>query len=159
MLSYSVLFINKMLCTAEAFSGIWTKLLEQKLVTIKKNNLKFGTNFENLGLMFPKRIFLVQNKRIEHRHKIPQIWISRSTKFHLKQAVLSQIYPKKVFLVQNRANENYHRIQHIWIILRTKFHLEQLVLIFWAKFVLKGYFQFKIEKLNITIEFSIFELD
>lgn len=126
-----------MLCTAEAFSGIWTKLLEQKLVTIKKNNLKFGTNFENLGLMFPKRIFLVQNKRIEHRHKIPQIWISWSTKFHLKQAVLSQIYPKKVFLVQNRANENHHRIQHIWIILDPNFHLKQIILILWSKFTQK----------------------
>ena len=64
MLSYSVLFINKMLCTAEAFSGIWTKLLEQKLVILKKNNLKFGTNFENLGLMFPKGYFWSKIKEL-----------------------------------------------------------------------------------------------
>ena len=137
-----------MLCTAEAFSGIWTNLLKQKLVTIKKNNLKFWTNYENLGLIFPKKL-VIQNKRIYHHHQIPQFWISRSAKFHLKRTVLNQIYPKRIFLVQNRANENHHRIQHIWIIFSTKFHLEQSVLIFRAKFVLKGYFRFKIGKLNI----------
>ena len=44
------------------------------------------------------------------------------------------------------------------ISLGTKFRLKQTILIIWTKFFQKGYFQSKAEKLNITIEFCIFEL-
>ena len=43
-------------------------------------------------------------------------------------------------------------------ILDTKFQLKLTILIFWTKFAKKGYFQSKAEKLNIPIEFCIFEL-
>ena len=39
MLPYSVLLINKTLCRAEALPEIWTNLPEQKLATVKLNNL------------------------------------------------------------------------------------------------------------------------
>ena len=42
--------------------------------------------------------------------------------------------------------------------LATKFHLKLTILIFWTKFGQKGYFRSKTEKVNITIEFCIFEL-
>ena len=52
MISYSVLFINKKLRRAEAFSEILTNLPKQKLEVMKLNNLKNlvvtlinGTNF------------------------------------------------------------------------------------------------------------------
>ena len=71
MSSYSVLFINKKLCRAKTFSGILTNL-PKKLAAIKLINLnKSYKNFKNLEPIFPKRIFLVQNKRNEHNDQIP----------------------------------------------------------------------------------------
>ena len=63
------------------------------------------------------------------------------------------------FLNQICSNSKHHR----WILdfrnsLDTKFQLKLTILIFWTKFAKKGYFQSKAEKLNITIEFCIFEL-
>ena len=46
-----------------------------------------------------------------------------------------------------------HWILHIWIRLATKFQLKFTILSFWTKFTQKGYFQFKTEKVNITIQF------
>ena len=54
--------------------------------------------------------------------------------------------------------ENHYQIKHVRFSTGTKFHIEQTILIFWAKFVLKRYFRSKIEKVNTTIEFSIFTL-
>ena len=47
---------------------------------------------------------------------------------------------------------------HIWIRRGTKFHFKQTNLNFRTKFAQKGYFRSKNEKVNITIEFSQFEL-
>ena len=47
---------------------------------------------------------------------------------------------------------------HIQISFGTKFQLKLTILIFCTKFIQKGYFRSKTEKVNITIEFSIFEL-
>ena len=63
------------------------------------------------------------------------------------------------FFNQICSNSEHHR----WILdfrnsLDTKFQLKLTILIFWTKFAKKGYFQSKAEKLNITIEFCIFEL-
>ena len=69
-----------------------------------------------------------------------------------------QIFPEWVFSVQSRNSGNYHRIQDIRISLDSKFHLKQTILSFWTKFAQTGYSQNKLEKVNITIEFSIFEL-
>ena len=54
--------------------------------------------------------------------------------------------------------ENHYQIKHVRFSTGTKFHIERTILIFWAKFVLKRYFRSKIEKVNTTIEFSIFTL-
>ena len=67
-------------------------------------------------------------------------------------------FPKKVSPVQNRKSEQRHWILHIRISLFTKFQLKLTILIFWTKFVQKGYFQSKTEKVNITIKFCIFKL-
>ena len=75
----------KTLCRAEAFSGISTNLPTQDLATIRLNNLNSYNDFEKLGPIFPKNIFLVLNKRNEHHHQIPQIWITLGSKFHLKK--------------------------------------------------------------------------
>ena len=47
---------------------------------------------------------------------------------------------------------------HIRISPSTKFQLKQTVLIFETKFTCKGYFRCKISKVNIIIEFNIFEI-
>ena len=62
-----------------------------------------------------------------------------------------------IFSPIKRIEHNY-RIQHTLIILGPKFHLEQTILSFWTRFAQKGYSQPKRKNLNITIEFSIFEL-
>ena len=87
---------------------------------------------------------------------------SVGTNFHLKQTVFvfwTKATKKNIFLVQSRTNDHHHhQIQHIWIGLSTKFHLKKTILFFWTKFAPKGYLQSKTEKVNITMEFSIFEL-
>ena len=64
-----------------------------------------------------------------------------------------------MFPVSNRKAEYHHWILHIQISLGTKFPLKLTILNFWTKFTQKGHFQSKMEKLNITIEFSILELE
>ena len=71
------------------------------------------------------------------------------------------------FQVENRKSEHHHWILHIRSSLGTKFQVKLTVFIFWpklhkkvsfwAKFTEKTYFQTKTEKVNITIEFCIFE--
>ena len=58
----------------------------------------------------------------------------------------------------DQKRENHYQIKHVRFSTGTKFHIERTILIFWAKFVLKRYFRSKIEKVNTTIEFSIFTL-
>ena len=65
---------------------------------------------------------------------------------------------KKGISNRKQKSEHHHWILHIWISLSTKFHFKLTVLIFWTKFALKGYFQSKMEEVNIAIEFCIFEL-
>ena len=63
------------------------------------------------------------------------------------------------FFNQICSSSEYHRgILDFRNILDTKFQLKLTILIFWTKFAKKGYFQSKAEKLNIPIEFCIFEL-
>lgn len=56
----------KTLCRDEAFSGILTNLPMQNLAGIKWNNLKQNliTTYYNLGKIFPKWLFLVQNEKV-----------------------------------------------------------------------------------------------
>ena len=47
---------------------------------------------------------------------------------------------------------------NIGINLDAKFHFKQSILNFMTKFAQKGYFRSKMKKVNITIQFAIFEL-
>ena len=59
---------------------------------------------------------------------------------------------------RTKKNENYHRILHIQINLDSKFQLQQTILIFGTNFQKKYTSGRKHKKMNITIEFFIFEL-
>ena len=65
---------------------------------------------------------------------------------------------KKGVSIRKQKTEQHHWIQHIRISLGIKFHLKLTILIFWTKLSQTGYFRPKIKKVNITIEFCIFEL-
>ena len=58
-----------------------------------------------------------------------------------------------------KKSENDYWILHTLISMVIKFQPKLTILTFWTKYAKKGYFQFKIEKVNTTIDFSIFELD
>ena len=65
MLSYSILFCNKKLCRAEAFSGIVTNLRKQKLDSIKLKKLtKTCNNFDDWHQFFKKNIFSTKQKQL-----------------------------------------------------------------------------------------------
>ena len=66
--------------------------------------------------------------------------------------------PKQVIFGRKQKSEQHHLILNIWIRLSIKFHLELTILIFWTKFAQKTYSWSKTEKVNIAIEFCIFEL-
>ena len=88
------------------------------------------------------------------------IQISLGTKSPLKQTtfIFGPILPKKGLCNQNRKNKHHHWVLSIRISLGVKFQLKLTALIFWTKFALKGYFGSETEKVNITMEFCIFEL-
>ena len=67
--------------------------------------------------------------------------------------------PKRVFPVENRKNEHHDWILHDRIRSGTKFHFKQTNLIFWTKLTQNSYSWSKMKKVNITIEFCMFELD
>ena len=85
-------------------------------------------------------------------------FILRTSHTTIKYWFFQPNLPKSVFPVHNRTNEHYHRVHHIWNSLGTKFHHNQTILPFWTKFAQKRYCRSERENLNITIEFSIFEL-
>ena len=87
------------------------------------------------------------------------IEISVATKLRLKLTLLNfwiKLTQKGHFLT--KKNENYHRILHIQINLDSKFQLQQTILIFGTNFQKKYTSGRKHKKMNITIEFFIFEL-
>ena len=66
--------------------------------------------------------------------------------------------PKKGISGLKEKSEHHNQIQHIPFSLGTKFKLNQTVFIFWIKFAQKCHLKPKAEKVNITIEFCIFEV-
>ena len=60
MISYSVLFINRKLCSTEAFSRISNQTTE----------IKTYNKFDNLSSTFAKSILPVKNKKNEHHQRI-----------------------------------------------------------------------------------------
>ena len=89
------------------------------------------------------------------------IRISLDTKFQLKLTILFFFGPnlpqKGIFCGKQKSGYN-HCIRNIQISLSIKFQLKLIILIFWTKYVQKGYFQSKMVKSNITIEFCILKL-
>ena len=57
-----------------------------------------------------------------------------------------------------KKGESHQRIFHIQKSLGSKCQLQQTILIFGNTFLKKGYFQSKTKKMNIPIEFFVFEL-
>ena len=72
---------------------------------------------------------------------------------------MDQICQKKIISGQKQRSESHHWILHIRIGLDNKFQFQVTTSIYWNKFAQKGYFKLKTEKVNTTIDFSIFELD
>ena len=133
-----------------------------------------------------KGYFPSKAEQVIYYYQIQHIRISISTNFHLKlmkitiefstfELVLKPtfIFSRQLWFGPNLPNKGFYgfktghmmnitisatTFQRIWISLGTKFHLKQTILIFWNRFAEKGYFQSKTEKVNITVEFSIFEL-
>ena len=97
-------------------------------------------------------------KKYENHHRILHIRINLGSRFQIQQFwFMEQIFKKRI-LLENRKNGHHHWILHIGISLSTNFQLKQTILIFWTKFVQKGNFQSKTDKMHTTIEFCIFEL-
>ena len=110
----------------------------------------------NIPKMYISSLKLIKR---EHRHWILHIWINLGIKFHLEQKFFNfGTKFAQIEKVKNRKNEYHHWILHIWLGLGTKFQLKLTNLIFWTKLAQKEYFQSKIEKVNTTIEFCMFEL-
>ena len=62
-----------------------------------------------------------------------------------------------IILVRNRKSEHDHWIVHIRISIGSKLQLKLTKNFFWTRFTQKRYFWSKTEKVNIIIEFCIFE--
>ena len=111
MLSYLVFFINEKLCRAEAFSGILSNFPKQKLAIIKLNKLsKILNKFGNLGSIFLKRLFPVQNRKrniiIIEFDILELLYIQ---KIHLKQIILkfrSKYVRKEYFRCKTKKLES-----------------------------------------------------
>ena len=71
---------------------------------------------------------------------------------------MTKICPKRVFSLENRKRHHHQWTVYIRISLGNKFQLKVKILILWTKFAQKGYFWWKTEKVNITIEICLFEL-
>ena len=98
--------------------------------------------------IFPRRTYIIRNKKSEHHHWIQHIRISLGTKFQLQLAILTFWikFIQKICSGWKKKIWTYCVILHIWIILRTKFQLKLTILSFWTKFTQKGYFQSKTEQ-------------
>ena len=59
---------------------------------------------------------------------------------------------------KEKEKENHHQILHIQINLDSKFQLQQTISIFGENFQKRKSFSSRTEKMNMTIEFFIFEL-
>ena len=129
---------------------IWISLSTK--FRLRPKILIFWTNFDFFDQICPKWVFPVKNRKSEQQHRILHVWSSLGTKFQQKLTILI-LWTK--FALKGKWKKGILLIQ---ISLGAKFQLKLTVLIFWTKFAQKGYFQSKTQKMNITIEFYIFEL-
>ena len=111
-------------------------------------------NFNFLGQICSKRVFLVKNRKSEHHHWILHIRISLNTKLQLGQNILifrTKLAQKRFFPSKTEKVNNTIRFLHIRISLGPKFQLKPSILIFWIKSPQKGYFRTKTEKLHFCM--------
>ena len=100
----------------------------------------------------PKEYFRSKRAKNKNHHQILDIRISLGSKFQLQQIILifwNKFPKKRTLLVKKRKDEHHHWFLRTRISLSTKFQLKLTILIFWTKSAQKGYFQSKIDKINI----------
>ena len=73
--------------TEEEFSGMINSLTKLKLTIINKTQVKPCKKLNNLWLVFPKRVFLVKNRKNECHNRISSIYFR----------ILSSKFVKKVY--------------------------------------------------------------
>ena len=113
----------------------------------------FEQTFSIFGTNLPEKDIYGRKQKDWKSEWIPYIRITLGTKFQPKLAILNvwtKLIQKKFFLVQNRKREHHHWNLHVPISLDTKFQLKLTI-------YTKIYFQSKTEKVNITMEFYIYE--
>ena len=101
------------------FSGLkqknWTPHIFYIILLIQislAQNFSSKRQFLFFGSNLPKKLFPVEKKKSEHHHGILHIWISLSTKFQLKQIILSfwtKFPPKRYF--QLKTEQAVQRLQ------------------------------------------------
>ena len=120
-------------------------------------NFTLNKQFWILGPNLPEKSIFGRKQEKEHHHWILHIRISPSAKFQLKLTTLS-LLDQTCPSVEKKKIEHHYWILHIGSSLGNKFQLKLTILIFRIKFAQKGYFYSRTEKVNTTMEISIFEL-
>ena len=122
---------------------------------LKLTILNFGNKFAKKG------DFPAENGKSEHRQWILHIRISLGTKFQLKLKILNfltKLTQKRIFFSLSQKKWRPPLILHLRISPGVKLQFKLTILNFGTKFAPKGYYQWKTEKLHITVKFCIFEL-
>ena len=120
-------------------------------------NWLFGQNLQKKSLNQKKK-----KKKKEHHDRVLHVRKSLGGKFQLKRIISNFrtiLTQKEYFQSKKEYNENHYRILQIQVSLGFKFRLQQTILIFLNKFTIKRYFRSKTGRVNITIEFFMFELE
>ena len=125
----------------------WVQVFASKLLVDWSGSTKMPNWCFGKGLQ-------VENGRREHDHLILHIQTSLSIKFQLKLTIV----PKKDIpgLKQKKWTAPFNL--HIRISVGTKLQLSLTIMILRIEVAQKRYLWFKTEKVNMTIEFCIFEL-
>ena len=122
---------------------------------VKVLNLSLNQEFWVLRSNLHKNSISGWKRKKWASHWILHIWISLSTEYLLKPAILIfcfKFVSKKMFPIKNKK-EHHHQVLDIWISLGTNFQLKLTILSFWTKFAKKEYFWQKGEDVNFTTEF------
>ena len=137
----------------------WTEFVKQRNFSSKTKTV--NTTIEQVSFLdqiCPKRASLVKNRKV---HVTTEFCIcelvlvpnfSLNWKFRCFGPTLATSRNWKKWTPQ--LNSAYwNRISLV-----TKFQLKLPIFMFWTKFIQKGYFRLKTEKVNMTIEFCILKL-
>ena len=119
-------------------------------------NFSLNWQFSFFGPNLSKKVFQYKSAKIEHHHRLLRIQINLVTKFLLK--LTSLIFGPNLLKNSISSLKKMNTIYELCIFKGPKFWLKLTNLVFWTKFAQKEYFLLKIEKMNITVEFCLFEL-